>query len=164
MELRLIILLVLIWFSACHKPNPEVVKMPTEVLDLISSRAFSELNLEAKEVLKVRDYLDGKGLDIDSLYVYEIIFSDSCVISDRTVFSDDSIDACIAVFNIEHKVNHDYYMKLKVENNQILEDYEKENEVFSEPLLIPSKPDFLRKEILLYYYFKGDSIIEILSQ
>jgi hypothetical protein len=79
------------------------------------------------------------------------------------VFSDDSIDACIAVFNIEHKVNHDYYVNLKIENDQILEDYEKENEVFSEPLLIPSKPDFLRKEILLYYYFKGDSIIEILS-
>lgn len=164
MEVRLMVLLVFIGFSACHKPNPEVVKMPSEEPHYISSRAFSELNLEAKEVVKVRDYLHAKGLDIDSLYVYEIFYSDSCVISNRTVFSDDSIDACIAVFNIEHKVNHDYYMNLKIENDQILEDYENENEVFSEPLLIPSKPDFLRKEILLYYYFKGDSIIEVLSQ
>jgi hypothetical protein len=74
MEVRLIIFLVFIWFSACHKPNPEVVKMPSDEPHSISSRAFSELNLGAKEVLKVRDYLHGKGMDIDSLYVYEILF------------------------------------------------------------------------------------------
>lgn len=160
--MRILILLSCIWFSGCH--NPEVGKEVHEELEFISSRPFSELYLEAKAVLKVRGYLHAKGMDIDSLYVYEIDYSDSCDISDRTVFTSDPTDACVAVFNIEHKVNHDYFLKIEVENARILADHEKKNGDYSEPLLIPSKPDFLRKEILLYYYFKGDSIVDVLSQ
>jgi len=55
-------------------------------------------------------------------------------------------------------------LKTAVENARILEDYEKKNGEYSEPLLIPSKPDFLRKNILLYYYFERDSIVDGLSQ
>jgi hypothetical protein len=164
MEMRILILLVCIWFSSCHRSDDEVGKEVSKEAEFILSRPFSGLYLEAKAVLKVRDYLVSKGMDIDSLYVYEIGYSDSCDISDDSKFSSDPVDACVAVFNIEHKVNHDYYLKIDRENARILEAQEKKNGDYSEPLLIPSKPDFLRKGILLYYYFEGDSIVDILSQ
>ena len=169
--MRLLILLVCVWLSACQKHGSEVGIETNKELEFILSRPFSELylnakagSLEAKAVKKVRDYLLAKGMNIDSLYVYEINYSDSCDVSNETSFTSDPIDACIAIFNIEHKVNHDYYLKIGSENARILEDYEKKDGDYSESLLIPSKPDFLRKEILLYYYIDRDSIADILSQ
>ena len=59
--------------------------------------------LEARAVLKVKDYLQAKGIDIDSLYVYEIGYSNSCDIADETILTSDPINACVAVFNIDIK-------------------------------------------------------------
>ena len=161
--MRMLVLLVCIWLSACHKSDPELGKEVHEEPEFISSIPFHELYLEAKAVLKVKDYLHSKGMDTDSLYVYEIGYSDSCNISIDSNLSSNPIDACIAVFNIEHKLNHDYYLRIEAENARKLEDHEKKTGDYSEPLLIPSKPGFLRKEMLLYYYFEEDSIADILS-
>ncbi|MGB3852104.1 MAG: hypothetical protein WA958_19215 [Tunicatimonas sp.] len=169
--MKLFVLLVCVWLSACHESDPKAEKKTDEELELDLSRPFSKLYhkakagmLEAEAVNKVRDYLLANGMDIDSLYVYKINYTDTCNISNKTSFTSDPIDACIAVFNIEHKVNHDYYSRIDVENARKLKDYEKNNENYSEPLLIPSKPDFLRKEILLHYYFEQDSLVDVLSQ
>lgn len=170
MEMRLLTLLIFVWLNACNKPSQDVGKKSDVETELIPAKLFSELYVNAKAeipgsraIKKVSEYLLAKGMDLDSLYVYEIIYSISCEISEVTSFTSDPIDACIAIFNIEHKVNHDYYLKIEVENARISKNYEKKKGG-SESLVIPSKPDFLRKEILLYYYFEGDSLIDVLSQ
>ena len=131
----------------------------------LSSKPFTELSQESKAVLAVKDYLLSKGHELDSLYAYDISYSDSsCNIPSDSSFTPNPIEACFAVFNIEHRINHDYYLRISEENAQIIEENQGKNENDWQSLVIPSRPEFLKKEILLHYYLERDSVVDVLSQ
>ncbi|WP_169714386.1 hypothetical protein [Algoriphagus antarcticus] len=168
--MKLLILIVFMCLNACNEPGKEGIRINNEHAEPITSIPFSELYLnakpgrpETKAINEIKGYLLNEGWSIDSLYVYKINYSVSCDISDETSFTTDPLNACIAIFNIEHKVNRDYYLRIEIENDKIYEDYEMKKRGKSEPLFVPGRPVYLRNEILLYYYFKGDSIVDVLS-
>lgn len=120
------------------------------------SRAFPAVYREAKALLSLQDYLQSKGINTDSLYIYNIIYSDSlCTVSDD-LYTPDSLHACFAIFNIKHKINVDYFKKIEQENIKSIKGRTGEDEW--KPLDISSKPSFLKKDIIAYYYFGQDSI------
>ncbi len=114
---------------------------------------------EGKAMLKVRDYLLSQGIFIDSMYV-NMSYSDSlCHVPDSTITN--SINACFIILNIQHKTNYDYFNRIDRENARIMQENEGKKEIDWIPLLVPSSPEFLKKEILIHYYLKKDSIADI---
>lgn len=159
--MRNILAACLLIFS-CQKENStsKTGTVPNEFKISNSYQSFSFLAQEGKAVLRVKDYLLTHGISVDSLYV-NVSYSDSlCNVPADTVMAN-SINPCFVILNMQHKVNYDYYKKLETENARIIQENESKNEIDWTPLLVPSKPDFLKKEILVYYYFKKDSIAEI---
>jgi len=160
MERKLIIMMFCFLFYSCDYQERSVevsqqeVKYDSPTKNL--SRPFPVLSREAKGVLRVQDYLQSEGVNTDSLYVYNIAYSDSsCTVSYDSIMPD-PIDACFAIFNITHKINFDYYKEIERENMKRIKEGTDEDEWIS--LIVPSKPPFLKKDIIVYYYFAQDSI------
>ena len=157
MEMRLTVLVLILCIFSCQNLG-RGDKKTNDQQPVFSSRPFIELLRESKAVLAVKDYLLSKGYEIDSLYAYEINYSDSlCNESHDTLFIPDPIKACFATFNIEHKVNHDYYDWIRKENNRRIKESKNKDEWI--PIIVPSTPGFLKKSILLHYYFEEDSVV-----
>jgi hypothetical protein len=157
MEIRNIIILSLLLYS-CQKENPkseiENFSHKTEMED--NYQPFPVVVREGKAVLRVRDYLLSQGIFIDSMYV-NMSYSDSlCHVPASTITN--SINACFIILNIQHKTNYDYFNRIDRENARIMQDKKESDWI---PLLVPSSPEFLKREILIHYYLKEDSIADI---
>jgi len=165
MEMKLKVLaLCCFGFCSCQNLDRKEKTTPDQPSMFLLSKPFTELSQESKAVLAVKDYLLSKGHKLDSLYVYEISYSDSlCTIPNDSSIIPNPIKACFAIFNIEHRINHVYYLRISHENAQIIEENQGKNENDWQPLVIPSRPEFLKKEILLHYYFQQDSLVDVLS-
>lgn len=157
--MRILVILFFLFFSCQHQEKEVLSTYSNEIQTDFSSRPLAQFFREAKATLRVKEYLESNGFTLDSLYAYDISYSDTlCEVSYNSSFIPNTIEACFAIFNIEHKVNHDYYEWIENENNRIIKENEGKNEDEWEPLVIPSKPEFLKKNIVIYYYFDQDSV------
>ena len=156
--MRLTVLVLILCVFSCQNLD-QGDKKTHDQQSVFSSRPFIELLRESKAVLAVKDYLLSEGYEIDSLYAYEITYSDSLYNEprDSLFIPPDPIKARFASFIIEHKVNHDYYDWIQKENNRRIKESKNKDEWI--PIIIPSTPGFLKKSILLHYYFEEDSVV-----
>lgn len=158
MRLIGIMLCFLLYSCGRQKGSIEVDRQELEChsLTMNIARPFPVLSREAKGLLRVHDYLQLQGMNTDSLYVYNIDYSDSlCTVSNDSN-EKDPLNACFAIFNIVHKINIDYYKEIEEENMKSIKEARDKDEWT--PLIIPSTPAFLKKDIIAYYYFAQDSI------
>lgn len=157
--MRLTVLVLILCIFSCQDQGKKALDKHSNKYSLsLYSRPFVHFLREAQATIKVNEYLHTNEYNIDSLYIYNISYSDSlCRISSDSLFIPDPDGACFAIFNITHRVNHDYFQEIEEENERRIKEAKNEDEWI--PIVIPSKPEFLKKEILLHYYYKQDSVV-----
>lgn len=164
MEIRSILTVTFVLLLSCEPQEKKVFEK--DIFNSFTKEGsiedFKARNLREKEALtKIIQHLKSKGLDTDSLFIWSINYSDSDCSDEFDLLEHNPMDACFVLFSLTHKNTIDYQDSLSKLNDQLATEHKDEEWV---PFIVPPTGNISGKDRGIFYYFEGDSIVDILSQ
>lgn len=157
---------ILLFISCCKPAKNDLGNLGRDCMDWVMvgyqvnhinlSDFTGQTDTEKDVVIKVRKYLADKSVDIDSFYVSYVSYPDT-TLSCNLAYEEDYY----VVIDLVHQKTLNYIDSLENMNTMLVGEYKNEEFV---PIIVPPTGNISGKDRGVFYYFKRDSIGDILSQ
>ena len=156
MEVKVIFLALVLLIMSCKSNTNSVLGLSRNVNTEPLNEFIGDNQLEKKAVSRIKKYVDSIGLRTDEFFVGFILYPDST--KDNTSI----VGSFSVALDLSHLKSIDYLDSLSEVNEELSEKHKREE--CGVPIIPPPTGNISGMDRTIYYYSKGDSVVDFLSQ
>ena len=155
MEIKLVFLVLVLSIMSCKSNTNSVLGVSRNINTEPLNEFIGDNQLEKKAVSRIKKYFDSIGLRTDEFFVGFILYPNST--KDNTSI----VGSFSVALDLSHLKSINYLDSLSEVNKELSEKHKGEEWI---PIIPPPTGNISGIDRTIYYYSKGDSVVDFLSQ